>query len=244
MLADLICNEYCNRMTVFCDGSQDKEAVGCGIWGKGFSILARIPSNALIYTAELEAILLSINFIASEPGKYVIFTDSLGSIRGLQNSNPSKIALIVKIKELLRQQPIRKIIIDWVLSHMGIPGNEEGEKNAKKSLKLDTIINIPLPINDIYRSIDKFYEQLWKWQLAANQVTVSIDSGREKNEMAISRITSRRHQTVYTRLKLGICLLMHKHHIHKCPRAECRACGCAMSLEHLIIIALNSKGSV
>ena len=34
LLADIICNEYCNRMTVFCDGSQDKEAVGCGIWSK------------------------------------------------------------------------------------------------------------------------------------------------------------------------------------------------------------------
>ena len=81
-------NTYFNFELIYTHGSKDDKRVAAAAALAGDVVTFRLPDNASIFSAELKAIHLALDPIASEGyWRYIIFTESLSSSEG-QNSEP------------------------------------------------------------------------------------------------------------------------------------------------------------
>ena len=100
----------------------------------------------------------------------VIFTDSLSSLRNLEESNnayndPDVYRIFYTISEL--QEKGKEVTLVWVPAHVGIPGIEQADALAKAATTKDTTeCWIPATIKDIKRIIDQNVLQQWqtRWE--------------------------------------------------------------------------------
>ena len=105
-----------------------------------------IPDGSTVLTAEAKAIDLALDFVnnCTYTDKFVIFSNPLSVLQALNHAS-SKNSQIQHL--LLKHHDIsssKTVIYCWILSHIGIYGNEKVDKNAIKSLNLEmTAFYIP-----------------------------------------------------------------------------------------------------
>ena len=108
----------------------------------------RLPNNASIFSAEVKAIYLALNYISEQRfRKSIIYCDSLSVVQSILHRHFKNVLIrnmFRKYDDLFRSSDI---IICWIPSHIGIPGNEKVDKAAKLALSLD-IINMKIPYID------------------------------------------------------------------------------------------------
>ena len=89
------------------------------------TITKRLPNSASIYTAELYAILLSLNEISKQQHKYyIIFSDSLSSLHTILSKkleHPITRQILLQYHKLASKS--FNILFCWLPSHVGITGN-------------------------------------------------------------------------------------------------------------------------
>ena len=91
----------------------------------------RLSGNASIFTAELQAVKLAFNIVKIVMGDhFIIFTDSSSS---LQAHHPFVQDILKLFNDCLLVN--KKVVLAWVLSHVGIKGNEKADKLAKQVRK-------------------------------------------------------------------------------------------------------------
>ena len=162
--------EFKDYVKIYTDGSkQSNGSVGAAIYVDDISATFswRLDSNHSILSAELFAILQGITF-ANQHFKnqnFVIFTDSLSSLLGIQN--PDRKVFNKLIHAILHQiyfLMIRnvKVVLQWIPSHKGIIGNNIVDQVAKSACSYETITNIPIVYND---SVKLVSEQINKVRL-------------------------------------------------------------------------------
>ena len=226
--------EYPNHTQVFCDGSLKGALCGCAVWSASFSLQAKLPPGSSIFTAELYAIFCAASYVSTLPGRFLILTDSLSSVSALAPGLPGSHYLVPKIASLLSGLPQNKITVQWVPSHVGIPGNELADAMAKRSLHLSYTTQIPFSADDIRLRLKTHYNNLWQahWNSATASFPVSVS-----NIHSIPPYFSvpRREQIVITRLYLRTCLLTHLHVFKKSSPPECTTCHLPLNLSHLLI---------
>ena len=151
---------YSNHLHLYTDGS----LLDNGECGAGFSIpQLRISksyylgTNLSIFTAELTAIMMALNFFIDlvKRNKYVvIFVDSLSVLKALQNFNlKTRPDLVNEIYQLLNQLFLKgsDISFCWIPSHCNIIGNEQADKAAKQGAQkknVSTKVQIPISIEE------------------------------------------------------------------------------------------------
>ena len=81
---------------------------------------------------ELKAALVKAMFLNVAP-------DSFSAIQALKNPHLSKHFLVFKIASIINSFLHNNAIIQWIPSHVGIPGNDEADKLAKESLNMSYI---------------------------------------------------------------------------------------------------------
>lgn len=224
---------YPNHTAVYCDGSVRGDTVGCGVWSPDFQLLCRLPPGASILTAELYAILSAITFVSSLPGSFIILSDSLSSIYALRFSHAPRNYLVEKISSALVALPAGKLSLEWVPSHMGIPGNERADGLAAQSLLLPSIASVHLPLPDIKRILTSHYYT--RWQTAWSNRHRSITAHKPLLGPTAGADLPRRDQICITRLRFRTCSLTHKHYFTNTPPTACASCQCRMSLHHLLL---------
>ena len=110
---------------IYADGPKDNDRVGCAAIINNISIKQRLPSNASIFTAEINAIDLVLDAITeSEDDHFIIFSDSLSVLLSLYNKkldNPLVVKLLQKFP--LLSDAHKSIFLCWIPSHIGIRGN-------------------------------------------------------------------------------------------------------------------------
>jgi hypothetical protein len=119
----------------------------CHDHGGEISFRPREPSG--VFTSELSAIFTALVQIRDQhPGKFIILSDSMSSLRALQTRkiSPKTHSLVYEIKEA-SWWPERHgygIHIMWIPSHVGVMGNERADHLAGEAVQSDTEFAAPV----------------------------------------------------------------------------------------------------
>ena len=155
-----ITSEY---SAIYTDDSKDGHRVAsAAVFGQQV-YSARIPSASSIFSAEANAILLALKFVASsEKSKFMICSDSLScllAIESCKTQNP----FILKIVEIYKSLVAigKHVIFTWIPSHIGIHGNTVVDREAKNALD-DPVSNCSIPYTDIKPFIVKYILKRWQ----------------------------------------------------------------------------------
>ncbi|MCG8049253.1 MAG: reverse transcriptase domain-containing protein, partial [Candidatus Thiodiazotropha endolucinida] len=137
--------KHAGKTHIYTDGSKDPELGKTGKTGAAFvvpewdkHVPIRTDPNLSVFTTELIAIQYATKWaIEMKITNAVILTDSLSSIQALQsgksNSRPDKIDIILTNLDKAKRNG-QTIEIEWIPSHVGIPGNEAADQIAKLAL--------------------------------------------------------------------------------------------------------------
>ena len=135
---ELINNQYNHCICMYTDGSMTTEGVMAAFVVPQLSNLTRKYqlSHVSIFTAELVAILMALNFfndLCQPPMAVSVFSDWLSALQVVKhNSQSSRDDLVKEIVVVCHQliTPGTDIVLQWAPSHVGVAGNETGSPLA------------------------------------------------------------------------------------------------------------------
>ncbi|UYV81533.1 hypothetical protein LAZ67_20001464 [Cordylochernes scorpioides] len=92
------------------------------------------PKNLSVFRSELTAILQALKLVEkNETKNIIIYTDSKAAIFAIKNCYYSQDRLLKNIAaEINKLNKNTKISLQWIPSHVGVPGNEEADRLAKE----------------------------------------------------------------------------------------------------------------
>ena len=244
---NLLHRRFLNHLHIYTDGSKSVSGVGAAVVHGSTKIMASLPTQATIFTAEVYALQLAIDYIKRvDRGKFVIFTDSLSALRALsniRNNHPYVRRLIHEIDHLNRQDAL-EIELCWVPSHVGILGNEAADtKAAEASMKRPEFI--PIFYKDVYCSIkEKFkVKSNAAWQ-SSSQKLYEVKSTNKPWKTPPN--TNRQHEVIVNRLRLGHTYLTHSYLMDASSHGQppvCHFCNDALlSVKHLFLVCPQLAG--
>ncbi|XP_068234291.1 uncharacterized protein [Palaemon carinicauda] len=137
--------ETAGAQTYYTDGTVDPgiQTAGAAMYSNNFTACWRTSYNASTIQTELVATQQPLKCsIENEEGPVVIHTGSRPSMQALQQAkNNENKALLTNIKALLHQhnERGRPVNLNWIPSHIGIPGNEKADELAKSTKCIDRV---------------------------------------------------------------------------------------------------------
>ncbi len=156
---ELINNQYNRCICVYTDGSMTTEGVGAAFVVPQLGNVTRKYQLPLvsIFTAELLAILMALNFfndLCQPPMAVSFFSDSLSALQAIKRNSQSSREDVVKEIVVVCHQLITRgtdIVLQWVPSHVGVPGNESADRAAKQTARGlgATALHLTLSFTDI-----------------------------------------------------------------------------------------------
>ncbi|XP_023247171.1 uncharacterized protein LOC111643480 [Copidosoma floridanum] len=157
---DLFSSQLSTHTPFFTDGSKTDQYTYTGLAfycppPNGHTFKGRISPHASIFTAEALAIYLTLEYIIENDISHsIIFSDSRSSLESIADTSPLNVThhvTIHRIKKALLELSLanKSVILAWIPSHKGIPGNEIVDQLAKDAISSGTHINYPLPYSDI-----------------------------------------------------------------------------------------------
>ena len=152
-------DKYSDHTAFYTNGSKTIDGTGAAATNMNNYQQIRLPNNASIYSAELQAIKMALGMIKnSEMDKYIIFSDSLSSLIAIQEGNQNH----PYIQEILEKYQYGKIVVlAWVPSHMGIRGNQMANTLVKEATKM-MITTLKLPFTDYETKIKHYIRRKWQ----------------------------------------------------------------------------------
>ncbi len=230
-------SRYEDHEALYTDGSKDGERAGAAAYTNDETYSCRLPDGATVFSAELKALLLALEHVSkSENDKFIIFSDSLSAIQALQGCDFRNSLLMFFLKEYkeLAENHQKTIILCWIPSHIGIPGNEAADKAAKRALELP-ITELSIHYEDYKFHIKNYIDRLWqrRWDACAgnklNKVEPVLGDRRSPGQL------SRREERVLSRLRIGHTRLTHSFLMSGEDVPRCVACDCNLTVEHILI---------
>ncbi|XP_068235697.1 uncharacterized protein [Palaemon carinicauda] len=149
--------------------------------------------------------------IDNEEGSVVIHTDSRSSMQALQQEkNKENNALLADIKTPLYQhnERNRQVILNWIPSHVGIPGNEKADELAKSTRHIQNVqVHIQPALQQIKSKIktqlkDNLIKELHKWIGNGSPSATWYKWATELESPLIDRCTPREQALCIHRLRL------------------------------------------
>ncbi len=228
-------SQYPNHFAVYTDGSKDHGKVGCASASELHTSKVRLPDNASIFSAEVQAIDLALRFISNLDRKdYIIFSDSLSVLQSLKNrnlSNPLIKQLLIKHHNI---SVSKNIVFCWLPSHSGIHGNEEADKAAKSALNLNEA-KMKLPFTDFKPLINQYIHS--KWQASWNSMTSNklFSIKPTLGDSLLSYKAIRREEVVLARCRIGHTHITHSFILKREEQPECVFCQEPYTVKHFLI---------
>ena len=227
---------YTDHTCIYTDGSKDENRVSSAAVTGQTVKQCRLPGCASVFTAELQAIHLALDFIETcQDTKFVIFSDSLSSLQAI-HSTKLDVPMIRGIAERCHHlHTVNKIIsFCWIPSHVGIRGNERADAAAKTALSLPES-DIKVPHTDLRQKANAHFIAKWqtRWNtIAFNKLqTVKPQIG----ETELKNIVKRREEGVLHRARMGHTHLTHSYLLRGEDAPECIPCQCLLTVEHILI---------
>jgi hypothetical protein len=199
-------------------------------------IQCRLPNCCSIFTAELRAILLCIDFIyGCDRESFLILSDSLSALQALKSCNFDNF-LVQQIAEKCHflHEIGKNIVFCWVPSHIGISGNEKADLAAKAALSFP-VLDFKIPYTDTKPVVGAYCSKLWSnhW----NTITFNKLKGIKPNlgPTILKNIRKRKDETVLHRIRIGHTHLTHSYLLKKEDQPQCLTCNCALTVEHILL---------
>lgn len=240
---DVINHKHRGKTHVYTDGSKDPERYKAGasfvIPDHDHYVPIRTDPNLSVFTTELIAIEYAIVWLMKNKSpQATIFTDSLSSVQALQsgysNTRPDKINIILSLLDKAKSKG-QHIDIEWIPSHVGIPGNEAADATAK----LGMLVGLPdktLPSKaEIYPIINKIIMKEWQHQWDSSLKGISHKCLQPTVRKTTTMFSpNRKHDRIYTRLRLSHNGLLAENRFEKAD-FSCRKCSdpSAETIEHV-----------
>ena len=230
---------HAQSVAVYTDGSKTDTGVGFGVVFPSFTRSAALSPVSSVFTAELSAIIFTLQTIFTLPvNSFTIFTDSRSVLCALSSFVLSTNPLLLSAVEwlfLLRQRGYN-IGFCWVPGHVGVHGNEQADQLARDAVLRDPRQS-PVPCRDIFPVIRARLLSSWqaRWDVFSatsklGQLTRSVSP-----PWSYTHIHDRRHQTALTRLRIGHTLLTHGHLMSRDPEPFCPDCLVSFTVLHLLV---------
>ena len=162
-------NSYPDYTCVYTDESKEGDRVSFAAVSGQRVMKCHLPGSASIFSAELQAILLALDFIeCSNLDKFLICSDSLSALQAIHNHKFNN-SFVQRVLEKCHFLFTRNKVVSfcWVPSHVGISGNERADVAATSALSLP-VSDIKIPYSDLKQQITSFF--LNKWQTKWNTV--------------------------------------------------------------------------
>jgi len=238
MHQELISMLYPHHNAIYTDGSKTNDGVGSAAVFREGATHSSLCKVASIFTAELKAIQMALEYIGQRPqGNFLICSDSKSVLQAISSyaiANGMVYRTRVRIREL--EETGRNVVLCWTPSHVGIIGNERADREAGIAASRAEEF-VPIPYRDWYPKIEGAAREIWKrkWN-AERRYTYEVKDapGKWKKIKNISR----RKEVVISRLRLGHCKLTHEYLVKEfpCPPPICRWCDSAvMTVKHILV---------
>ena len=233
---------YDRFIPVYTDGSVKDNQTSCAVVIKDRNYLYHLPDHTSIFTAELYAISMAIDKIKeTNNNRFLICSDSLSALQTLKSGKEN--SLSHKIMQKIAST--NKIIeLEWVPSHMDIPGNEAADQMANEALSLENITEIPLSYNDFRSNIKRHLNTKWqeKWDnmnTPPERTTPLYPIKPVIKDWSSANRKSREEEIILTRLRQGSCLFTKKHLFNREPAPNCEYCQTdpptPLSISHVML---------
>jgi ribonuclease HI len=234
---------YRHSLQIFTDGSLADDSAGAAFYIPALNTSRNYSlPKVSIFTAELLAISMAlqhVNDLPVVPHNIVVLTDSKSGLMALQSdSGSSRDDLIREIGVVIHQLIVKGVgvTLQWVPSHVGIPGNEVVDRLAKEASKRATPdLNLVLSYSDIKCKLRSAAWELWKadFSRAAAARRYDLDLTPPQKGGLILPIMPRHLTTIVHRLRCDVwrTIFVPK----KC------LCGAAVSPHHAIFRCPLSK---
>ncbi|XP_071037680.1 uncharacterized protein [Parasteatoda tepidariorum] len=134
----MICEKYpeSDWLHVYTDGSQIQDRSGAGVFCKLFSQNSPVGHYMTNFDAEIQAIYLALQNLKTRSNEFlrvVLLVDSISALQAIAENQCFKTKLLNEIQldiNLLKEMN-KTIVLQWILSHIGIEGNENADYLAK-----------------------------------------------------------------------------------------------------------------
>ena len=193
---ELINNQYNHCICVYTDGSMTTEGVGAAFVVPQLSNLIRkyqLP-HVSIFTAELVAILMALNFfndLYQPPMAVSVFSDSLSALQAIKHNSQSSREDVKEIVVVCHQLITRgtDIVLQWVPSHVGVPGNESADRAAKQAARGlgATALHLTFSFTDIKTLLTRAV-----WKLCGEEFAAKARDSGYTNDLSPSSYQARR----------------------------------------------------
>jgi len=210
-------SQFDNYTKIYTDGSKDEEKAAAAFVSEKYIAKVRLPNGSSIFSAEIRAIDLALQYIASKRIlNSIIFSDSLSVLQSLHNrklENPLLVNILLKHTKLSSSH---NIVYCWLPSHVGIKGNDKADRAAKMALLLEPT-DFKTPYTDFKRCIKDCLRQKWQasWNDAVNNKLHTIKP--ILGEWTPSYRDDRREEVVIARISIGHTYLTHSYILKLMP---------------------------
>ena len=232
-------SKYRNYNEIYTDGSKMGKKVGCAVVKRNRRpVQVRLADGSSIYSAELLAIKIAIQYaFLSSYRDHVIFTDSESAVKAFQDPNFDHPYIAEAFNILHKYKESHKTIaLCWIPSHVGISGNEQADKEAKKALSLTSTLKIPY--TDIKPIINEYCKNLFQscWSKTCvkddNKLYNILD---DLKQMPRPIFQCRSDETAFYRCLIGHSKLTHKYIFERDRKPQCTVCRKVLSIKHIFI---------
>ncbi|KAL4119182.1 hypothetical protein QTP88_012027 [Uroleucon formosanum] len=135
---------------------------------------------------------------------FVILSDSLSTIRSLQNLfNPGDIASKILNNLTIASGLGKNIVIMWIPGHLGIIGNELANKHASTAINnKETVLINKMSYDDAKNLVNE--RTKYKWQKIWNLQITKLNEIKRDMHHWIKPNLNRKEDTVLNRLRTGL----------------------------------------
>ncbi|CAH2211315.1 jg20563, partial [Pararge aegeria aegeria] len=168
---NIVNNEWSDWHCLYTDASKhgSKSCVGVGVYHSQYQVIQQIkfPPETSVYTGECYGLLKAIEYILIlKIPKTIVFTDSrsaLEAIMGFPFKSHKQSPNVFRIRDLLytSSQKNCNIVLAWVPSHVGIPGNERADQLANEAIRIGDIVPYTNHCSDLANQAKVYLYEEW-----------------------------------------------------------------------------------
>ncbi|XP_037536736.1 uncharacterized protein LOC119413748 [Nematolebias whitei] len=241
-------NKYYGYVKIYTDASKNTAGqIGAAFIVPEFGVKVgkRLNNKLSVYTGEMVAILLAVQWIEdNQPLRSVICSDSSSSVISIKNScSESRPDILIEIQQTLFKISMMGLTVTflWIPAHIGIRGNEMADKAAKEATKHNSVeIEVKFSRAEIKSITKQRMREKWQkqWEEERKGRWFYIIQ-RKVGEMRRAE-RNRREETVISRLRFGhtglnrTLFIIGKHNTGKCDH-----CGEDETIQHVLMICQN-----